>query len=287
MNKRNWSNKGGGRPVEVRLRLGLKTVIRHLSRVVFNAVGARVPASRMLVPSIVVAPHPDDETFGCGGLIARLSAADVPVTVIIVSDGAQGTTDSGGSPARLIKQRESEAHAAIAALGLKRADVRFLGFCDGGLTDRLPEVTAALAETISATRPAHVFVTSAMDRHPDHAATAKAARAACASRDPAPRLFEYPIWQRVPAASGLRGMLRDTSPRDAKEQSGRLQRLRRARPWLLATDNFLAVKRDAIDAYPSQVPLLPPGFVADLLGPDEIFFPVNLDDKSESSFDGG
>ena len=39
------------------------------------------------VPTVVVAPHPDDETLAAGGLIAALTSRGIPVTVVAVTDG--------------------------------------------------------------------------------------------------------------------------------------------------------------------------------------------------------
>lgn len=45
---------------------------------------------------VVVAPHPDDEVLGCGGLIAAARAAGVPVLIIALTDGEQAYPDEPG-----------------------------------------------------------------------------------------------------------------------------------------------------------------------------------------------
>ena len=46
------------------------------------------------MPTLVLAPHPDDETLGAGGLIARLRRAGVPVTIVAITDGENAYADT-------------------------------------------------------------------------------------------------------------------------------------------------------------------------------------------------
>jgi GlcNAc-PI de-N-acetylase len=83
-------------------------------------------------PLIVVAPHPDDESLGCGGLIAAACRQGLRGKVIIVSDGAGSHPYSKAYPPdRLRAIRQEEAKRAGAELGLKvDEDMLFLGFPD-------------------------------------------------------------------------------------------------------------------------------------------------------------
>ena len=70
-----------------------------------------VPEGRGLV---VVAPHPDDESLGCGGLIVQALADGRAVRVVIVSDGCGSHPNSKAYPhERLRALRESETVAAL------------------------------------------------------------------------------------------------------------------------------------------------------------------------------
>src|SRR5690349_1462027 len=68
--------------------------------------------------TLVVAPHADDESLGCGGTIATMCARGLPVHVLFVSDSAGSHPNSRDYPeARLRELREQEAGDALAALG--------------------------------------------------------------------------------------------------------------------------------------------------------------------------
>ena len=82
-------------------------------------------------PALVLAPHPDDESLGCGGLIAAAAAAGLPLRVVVVSDGTG--SHPAVPPARLKALREAETRAAIAALGLPPKALGFLGLADQGV----------------------------------------------------------------------------------------------------------------------------------------------------------
>ncbi len=110
--------------------------------------GARAARVRPLVlpdrPRVlVVAPHPDDEVLGAGGLLHRLGRRRVPVRVVYVTNGDGWPWAVQAhfhrldvTPADFLalgRLRRAEARAAGRRLGLDPDDVRFLGFPDGGL----------------------------------------------------------------------------------------------------------------------------------------------------------
>ena len=77
-------------------------------------------------PFIVVAPHPDDESLACGGLIADACRQGLRGKVVIVSDGAGSHPNSKAYPPdRLRSLREEEAKQAGAELGLKPEEICF------------------------------------------------------------------------------------------------------------------------------------------------------------------
>lgn len=93
---------------------------------------------------LVVAPHPDDETLGCGGIIRSLAERGVAVRVVFLTNG-DGYWAAAGSEARglrwgpdsyldLGRRREREARAAARQLGLQEDSLEFYGFPDRGLS---------------------------------------------------------------------------------------------------------------------------------------------------------
>lgn len=95
-------------------------------------------------PLLVVAPHPDDESLGAGGLISDACARGIPVWVVFVTSGdafpwslphALGRLWRGGRALRdLGEERMHEARLATARLGVHPDHVVFLGFPDRGMT---------------------------------------------------------------------------------------------------------------------------------------------------------
>jgi LmbE family N-acetylglucosaminyl deacetylase len=92
---------------------------------------------------LVIAPHPDDEVLGAGGLIQRVHEAGGTVRVIYLTDGdgyreAVTQEDKGNRPSFADyrgygHRRQGEARAALGVLGLEPAAAVFLSFPDGGL----------------------------------------------------------------------------------------------------------------------------------------------------------
>jgi GlcNAc-PI de-N-acetylase len=82
------------------------------------------------LPTIVFAPHQDDETLGCGGLIALKRSLGLPVKVIFLTNGDAYT---GDRDAALANARRDEALNALAVLNVTPPDVAFWNYPDAQL----------------------------------------------------------------------------------------------------------------------------------------------------------
>ena len=123
---------------------------------------------------LVLAPHPDDEVLGCGGLIIAHRERGFPVSVVVMTDGGRGEPGKT-SDAEYREARRAESRAAAEVLG--GVDLTFLDVPDGGLAAH-PEAADAVREVIRARKPATLVFPSPFEMHPDHRATAlHAARA--------------------------------------------------------------------------------------------------------------
>ena len=213
---------------------------------------------------LVLAPHPDDETLGCGATIMRKRAAGTPVQVVIATDGRYWPPLSKLSPDALVEMREKEARQAAAILGLSTESTVFLRLEDGRLADHRRLLRDRLADIIDQIKPEEIFVPSIIDAHPDHRVLAELGRElAQAGRDRFPRLFEYPIWFWDRRILSIRHLLQ-------------------LRVCTVQIAQFLMRKHKAIAAYRSQVTnsigvagwTARPGFLRQFLGREEIFFEV-------------
>jgi N-acetylglucosamine malate deacetylase 1 len=117
--------------------------------------------------ALVIAPHPDDETLGCGGTLARL-APHCEIHVLLVTNG-----DGGGElPAGTSERRKAEMAAAVRTLGVG-TDVIHFDEPDGRFSDS-PRYRSRLAGVVERVRPNWVFMPWLLDSHPDHARIARA-----------------------------------------------------------------------------------------------------------------
>jgi len=124
------------------------------------------PASRVLV----VAPHPDDESLGCGGAITRYVRGGTTVALLIVSDGA-ALAEENDHAESLAVERERETKAAAQILGIKQ--ISFLGLPDGRLDQHSETMVQTIDKHLHDFAPEIVFCPSPIDGHRDHAAVAR------------------------------------------------------------------------------------------------------------------
>jgi LmbE family N-acetylglucosaminyl deacetylase len=148
-------------------------------------------------PFIVIAPHPDDESLACGGLIAEACRQGLHGKVVIVSDGAGSHPHSKAYPPdRLRSLREDEARQAGAELGLKPKAMLFLGLPDRFVPhegEDAERAIGAIADCVQELGAGSLFVSWRHDPHCDHEASYHIAREV-QRRVGGVRLFEYVVW---------------------------------------------------------------------------------------------
>jgi N-acetylglucosamine malate deacetylase 1 len=173
---------------------------------------------------LVLAPHPDDETFGCGGTLRMLAESDVAVDVAFMTRGELG--QEAGLAASLEVRSETaecrsrEAQAACDILGVR--EVLFFGGEDSRLADQ-PQLARSIAAALDRGGYQRVFCPWQHDSHDDHRATFALLRQAVATKPAGLQYWLYEVWKPLPANT------------------------------YVPIDRTLETKRRAIDQYESQL----------------------------------
>ncbi|CAH0999426.1 Trans-aconitate 2-methyltransferase [Neolewinella maritima] len=149
--------------------------------------------------TVVFAPHADDESLGCGGLIALLTDRGQRVRVVFVSNGAMSHANSRKySYNARAELREREALAACAILGVPEQDVHFMRLPDGAVPRQwhpdFGDIVTGLTDQLNAWQADTLVVPWRRDPHDDHRATWEICRAAADRYRPGVRWIEYPVW---------------------------------------------------------------------------------------------
>ena len=131
--------------------------------------------------ALVLAPHPDDEVFGCGGAIASHVRAGVPVNVVILTDGSIFGEAS---------ERANESRAAAKVLGY--GEPEFWSLPDRGLRYS-EELVQRLVSHIDRTGTDLVYAPSPWEIHPDHRQTTWLAMESVRRSKPHVRLAFYEV----------------------------------------------------------------------------------------------
>jgi len=128
-----------------------------------------------------VVAHPDDESLGMGGALAKYAAEGVETYVVTATKGERGRSVSKEplTPEAVGRLRAAELGAAADELGVR--EVSFLEYCDGELDQADPsEVVGRIVDQLRRVKP-HVVLTFAPDGaygHPDHIAISQFTTAA-------------------------------------------------------------------------------------------------------------
>jgi len=204
------------------------------------------------VDTIVIAPHPDDESLATGGLIATLVSRGCEVGIIAVTDGENAYND-GQTIGEL---RRSEQERALEQLGLPLENIHRLGFPDSDVTAHEGELMETLPPLIS--RSNHVIAPWPGDFHPDHEACGRAAQRVARLTENQLTFYLFWTWHR-----GSPSLLSDL----------------RLLSFEIAPDQQRA-KLDAVHCHhsqlvhPSGLPILPDELLWPAKQPFEIYLPA-------------
>ena len=192
---------------------------------------------------LILAPHADDESLGCGGLITACCERGQQPVVAILTDGAASHPGYRQYPPERLRQlRAQEARQAVATLGLSSENLVFFNYPDTALPSgqAVSEQVAMLARDRACTVMLAPWL---HDPHCDHEAAALLAREA--ARRARCRLLSYPVWG---------WLLPPDQPLPVKRVAG----------YKLPIAAHLQAKRSAVAAHASQYSTLiddsPQGF---------------------------
>jgi LmbE family N-acetylglucosaminyl deacetylase len=132
---------------------------------------------------VVLAPHPDDETLGCGGTLRLLTGAGKEVKVIFLTSGDKGGPDQEARPlpgssgqhggtcvTDYALMREREAERALRVLGV--SDYEFFRFPDREIHEQYHGALQRVMRTAEAFMPDTIYAPSMVELNPDHRAAA-------------------------------------------------------------------------------------------------------------------
>lgn len=143
---------------------------------------------------LVLAPHQDDETIGCGGILALHRAQGDPVRVLFLTDGSAGDP-AGYYPAdRYVEIRQTEARRACAVLGV--ADLEFWACPDGKLAT-VHDLGERLLAAVQAYHPDILYYPSSRELHPDHWAAGVQVEALHGAGRLPTAAYAYEVWALV------------------------------------------------------------------------------------------
>ena len=138
---------------------------------------------------LVVAPHQDDETIGCGGALALQVRSGNAAAIVIVQDGADGHEELGIPRQTLVDLRNEESRRAAAVLKL---EPRFLNHAR--LRENIARAAEELRSILTERKVDAVFTPFLLDGHPDHRTTNEILAVALQKTPWDVRVFGYEVW---------------------------------------------------------------------------------------------
>ena len=178
----------------------IKDFIRQVRVCVLRAWSGGVSLIELPSTAVVVAPHPDDEVFGCCGLMQRMLCRGKRVELVVMTGG--GKSHSGCcsmDEATLIARRRELTLKAASLYGLPEAHIHLLDFPDVGIAADHSQVKRLQALLYSLLKghqgeAAVFFPHRQWEGWPDHFRTAEIVSNLCETGYPSVKRYEYCVW---------------------------------------------------------------------------------------------
>lgn len=195
---------------------------------------------------IVFAPHPDDETVGCGGTIAKKISEGYDVLIVVMTDGKHAFSkvlgiNSDPSPEQLKEIRTEETKKATKILGVPEENIIFLDFEDGKLEENAEKAEERVTQILKQFRPEEVYFSSEKDCHEDHRATSRIVRNAIKKLGLSTLEYRYSIAQRFSRIGPM---------------FDRFLNLFKRRMIRVDTSEFVSLKEKAMKEYRSEITII-------------------------------
>ncbi len=152
--------------------------------------------------AIFFAPHPDDETLGCGGTIAKRMAEGYNVFVVVLTDGRHAFSKifnitTNPTPEEMKQIRKKEVTEAVSLLGVPKNNLFFFDFEDYTLSKHEKEAERAVSAFLDSHFPDEVYFPIKRDGHPDHQAANRVIMRCLQKRKLENCAFQYSITHRL------------------------------------------------------------------------------------------
>ena len=195
---------------------------------------------------IVFAPHPDDETLGCGGTILKKAKEGYEVTIVIMTDGRYVFSSCLGinvdpTPAEVKAIRKEEVVRAAARLAVPKRNLNFLDFEDGSLWQNKEEVERRVQEILEKECPTEVYFPYRKDCHIDHRVANRIVSDSVARVISSASKYMYSIMRKYSRVASL---------------NDRLLNVFRHNMIVVDISEFLPLKRAALEEFRSQLEIV-------------------------------
>jgi LmbE family N-acetylglucosaminyl deacetylase len=227
---------------------------------------------------LVFAPHPDDEVFGCGGVMAKRIFEGYDVFVVFLTDGRNSLREIGvlsePTPYEYKIIRKEEAKRAAKVIGLREDSLYFLDIEDN-LLDKEEEIARAkIKELLRKCSPVEVYLPQEKEYHKDHRAANRLIIDSIDQLRIHPVRYEYAVAWRYPL-----NLLVRIRPRGVYHLV--ISKLLGRRIVTVDISRYLSKKKAAVEEYKSQIglvssnqkrPAMKKSFVERFLRREEDFF---------------
>jgi len=202
-----------------------------------------------MMGTLVLSPHPDDETLGAGGLINHLRRKSIPVEIVAITNGERAYPNF----AELGTLRIQEQNQAASFLGVDEENIHRLNFPDSGVSDFRGSLEFSLEKLIDS--HTHVIAPWIGDFHPDHEIVGEVAKEVAFRKKARISYYFFWMWHRG-TPDLLKSLNLSSFPLSAEENTAKRLAIESHQSQL---------------SHPSQEPILPEYLLHPLYRPFEVY----------------